>query len=81
VSRKDERLLVERLRALDEPSVLAQEKANWDKNVKRTALWLAKSRNREAATKEDTREAEALLKSRAAAGVKERATQRVEART
>jgi uncharacterized repeat protein (TIGR03806 family) len=76
--RRDERRLVERLRALDEPAVLAHEKANWDRDVKRTALWLAKTKGRETATDEDRREAEAVLKKRAAAGVKERAGERVE---
>jgi putative heme-binding domain-containing protein len=77
--RKDERRLVERLRALDEPAVLAHEKANWDRDVKRTALALAKTKGRESAGDEDRREAESLLKKRQAAGVKERAAERVAA--
>jgi putative heme-binding domain-containing protein len=74
--RKDERALVERLRELDEPAVLAQEKANWARNVKRTVQWLAKTKGRDEATDEDRREAESQLKAQAAAGVKERAAER-----
>ncbi|HKI36020.1 MAG TPA: PQQ-dependent sugar dehydrogenase [Gemmataceae bacterium] len=74
--RKDERSLVERLRDLDEPAVLAREKADWERNVKRTAQWLARTKGRDTATDEDRGEAEAQLKVRGAAGVKERAAER-----
>jgi len=74
--RKDERHLVERLRELDEPSVLAREKADWDRNLTRTAQWLARNKGRDSANDDDRREAEAHLKTRAAAGVKERAAER-----
>jgi putative heme-binding domain-containing protein len=77
--RKDERLLVGRLRELDEPTVLAREKADWDRNVRRTATWLARSKGREKANDEDRRAAEQELKRRAERGVKERARERAEA--
>jgi putative heme-binding domain-containing protein len=75
--RKDERALVERLRDLDEPAVLAREKADWDGSVKRTAQGLAQTKGRVTATDADRREAETQLRTRAAAGVKERAAERV----
>jgi len=74
--RKDERALVERLRDLDEPAVLAREKADWDRNVTRTAQGLARTKGRETAGDADRREAEAQLRMQAAAGVKERAAER-----
>src|SRR5206468_3295589 len=64
--RQNERLLVERLRDLDEPAVLAQEKADWERNVKRVALGLAQNQGRKTATDDDRRQAEAELKKRAA---------------
>jgi uncharacterized repeat protein (TIGR03806 family) len=76
--RTEERLLVERLRELDEPSVLAQEKADWNRNVERTAQSIARNRGRDQASEDDRRQAERQLRTRAAAGVKERARQRVE---
>ena len=74
--RKDERLLVERLRDLDKPAVLAREKADWERNVRRTAQWLARGKGRDTANDDDRRAAEAELKKRAAAGVRERAAER-----
>ena len=76
--RKDERLLVERLRALDEPSVLAREKSEWNRSLQRTAEWIAKGKGRDKATEEDCRQAEVQLKTRAAAGAKQRAAERSE---
>jgi putative heme-binding domain-containing protein len=74
--RKDERQLVQRLRDLDEPAVVAQEKADWDRDVQRTAQWLAKNKGRDSANDDDRREAETHLKARAAAGARERAAER-----
>ncbi len=75
--RKDERLLVERLRQLDEPTVLAAEKADRENNLRRTANGLARTKGRDSANDEDRREAEALVKTRAAAGVRDRAAERI----
>jgi putative heme-binding domain-containing protein len=75
--RRDERLLVERLRELDEPSVLSREKADWDRNVQRTARWLAKEKGREKPSEDDRRAAEADLRKRAEAAAKDRAAERV----
>lgn len=76
--RKDERQQVERLRDLDEPAILAREKADWARNVRRTAQGMAREKGREKANDDDRRAAEAELKKRAAAGVKERAAERAE---
>jgi putative heme-binding domain-containing protein len=75
--RKDERQLVERLRDLDEPAVLAREKADWARNVQRTSQGMARQKGREKANDDDRRAAEAELMKRAAAGAKERAAERV----
>jgi putative heme-binding domain-containing protein len=74
--RKDEWLLVERLPSLDEPTVVAREKNEWKRNLERTAGWLARSRGRDKANQDDRRDAEAQLKSQAAAGAKRRARER-----
>ncbi|HEX5269907.1 MAG TPA: hypothetical protein VFW33_05450, partial [Gemmataceae bacterium] len=74
--RQGERLLVERLRELDEPAILAREKADWDRNVRRTAAGMARNDGREKPNDADRRAAEAELKKRAAAGAKERAAER-----
>ncbi len=70
---------MERLRELDEPAILAREKADWDRNVQRTAQGIARNKGRETAGDEDRREAESQLRTRAAAGVKERAAERGDA--
>jgi putative heme-binding domain-containing protein len=76
--RAAERLLVERLRGLDEPAVLAREKADWDRNVEHTAQQIARNRGRDQATADDRQVAERQIRARAAAGVKQRASQRTE---
>ncbi len=76
--RQDERLLVQRLLALDEAGALAREKADWQHNLKRTAGWLARARGRQSPNEEDRRQAERELKQRAARAVKDRAAQRSE---
>jgi putative heme-binding domain-containing protein len=75
--RQGERLLVERLRELDEPAVLAREKADWERNVQRTARGRAQAKGRDKPNDDDRRAAEAELKKRAAAGAKERAAERI----
>jgi putative heme-binding domain-containing protein len=77
--RRDERVLLERLRALDEPAALAQEKATWDRRLKQTAAEVAREHNREAPTAEDRHEAEARQKAQDAAAAKQRATERTDA--
>jgi putative heme-binding domain-containing protein len=74
--RQSERLLVDRLRELDEPAVLAREKADWERNVQRTARGLAQANGREKPNDADRRAAEAELKQRAVRGVRERAAER-----
>jgi putative heme-binding domain-containing protein len=76
--RPDERLLVERLRGLDEPTVLAREKAEWNRNVERTARRIARDRKRERINPDDIHEAEHRLRARAAADLKRRAVERAE---
>jgi putative heme-binding domain-containing protein len=75
--RKDERLLVDHLRALDEPAIQAREKADWSRNVQSTAERIARGRGRDKPTEEDRRQAERQLKARAAAEIKQRASERV----
>src|SRR5262249_28720172 len=70
---KDEPALLDGLRALDEPSALAHEKEEWDKNLEQRAREIAKKHNREAATAEDRSRAESQLKAAAAERVKKRA--------
>jgi putative heme-binding domain-containing protein len=76
--RKDERLLVERLRALDEPANLAREKADRERNVKRFAGWLARSKGRTTASEADIRDAQAQWKRNITAAAKQRARERAE---
>ncbi len=76
--RKDERLLVERLRVLDELALLAAEKASWDARLSRTARWVARERNRPSPSAEDRREAERRLRAEAAAGARARAAERAD---
>jgi putative heme-binding domain-containing protein len=77
--RKDDRALVERLRSLDEPAVLAREKAEAPEELKRMALALAQANGRKAATTEDRQNAEAQQRAQAAARVKGRAAERADA--
>jgi uncharacterized repeat protein (TIGR03806 family) len=76
--RKDERLLVERLRSLDEAAALAREKAQAPAWLRRTARDLARSHGRDAPNDADRKEAEARLKARAAGWVTERAAARAD---
>jgi putative heme-binding domain-containing protein len=76
---KDERLLVERLRTLDEDAVLAREKADRDRNLKRIAERLAREKGRNKVTDEDRRAAEVELKASTAAGAKQRAVECIDA--
>ncbi len=76
---KDERLLVERLRELDEPAVLARERASLPRRSKRLAWEIAQANGRKSPTAEDRKQAEARLKAQAAAGVKARAAERAAA--
>ena len=77
--RLDERMLLERLRALDEPAILSGERAEWEKRLTRTARDVAHNHGREKATAADRKEAETVLKRRAAAGVRARAVERASA--
>jgi putative heme-binding domain-containing protein len=76
---KDERAVLERLRAADEAAALAHEEAVWETNLKRSALTYAKSKGRGVANDDDRIQAAAQLQARAAAAVKDRAGQRGEA--
>jgi putative heme-binding domain-containing protein len=77
--RRDERLLLEQLQALDEEKALAREKAEWSANLQQTAREIAKASDRNAVTDDDRRAAEARLKARAAEAAKQRAAGRTEA--
>jgi putative heme-binding domain-containing protein len=74
--RKEERALVQKLRSLDEATVLAREKAQWSWRLKRTAREIAQKHGREAPNAEDQKQAETQLKAEAAARVKTRAAER-----
>ncbi len=74
--RQGDRLLVERLRELDEPAILAREKADWQRNLQRTAAGMARNNGREKPNDDDRRAAEAELKRRASAGARDRAAER-----
>jgi putative heme-binding domain-containing protein len=77
--RKDDRLLLDRLRALDEPAALAREKAYRARDVKNAAEALARSKGRDKPTADDRLRAEADVKARAAEGAKRRAAERADA--
>jgi putative heme-binding domain-containing protein len=77
--RKDERALIERLCALDEPAILAHEREQWSRNVAQTAHELARARGRHEPSVEDRRQAETQLKKQAAAEARQRAAARKEA--
>ncbi|HJT75787.1 MAG TPA: PQQ-dependent sugar dehydrogenase, partial [Gemmataceae bacterium] len=79
--RKDERLLLEKLRALDEPAVLTQERQGWPEQVELMAKAVAVEHGRTTVTPEDRQVAEARLKAQAARGVKVRAAERADAIT
>ena len=69
-------LTTERLRALDEPTILAAEKAGRDRALRQTAEAIAKGKGHERPTDDDRRDAEAQWKARAAAGVQQRVGER-----
>jgi uncharacterized repeat protein (TIGR03806 family) len=77
--RKDERQLLEKLRALDESAILAQEKEAWPEQVRQMAKAVAKEHGRTTVTPEDRQLAEARLRAQAAGGVKVRASERADA--
>jgi uncharacterized repeat protein (TIGR03806 family) len=74
--RKDDRLLIERLRALDEPAVLARERATERRRLDRLAWEIAREQGRKAVTAEDRKQAKARLKVQAAGAAKARAAER-----
>jgi putative heme-binding domain-containing protein len=76
---KDDRVLLEKLRALDEPAVLAREHDEMRGRLKRAALAIARSHGREVITPEDQQKAEVDLKAQSASRVKVRAVERTEA--
>jgi putative heme-binding domain-containing protein len=77
--RKDERLLVRRLRELDEPTVLAREKAQHGRSVERAARAMAGAGGREKPTDNDLLEARAQVRQRAEVAAKARARERADA--
>jgi putative heme-binding domain-containing protein len=76
--RRDERVLIERLRALDESAVLAGERERRAQELQRLALLAARAAGRTMASEADRREAETQLCQRAAAGVQARAAERTQ---
>jgi putative heme-binding domain-containing protein len=76
---KDERLLLARLQALDEPAILAREQAEAGRQLDRLARAVAREQGREKATAEDRATAAARLKAQAAARAKARDSERADA--
>jgi putative heme-binding domain-containing protein len=76
---KDEQALLEKLRALDEPAVLAEERAGLGQEVGRIALAIARTHGRETVTPEDRQRAEIDQKAQAANRGRARAADRNEA--
>ncbi|HMF14023.1 MAG TPA: PQQ-dependent sugar dehydrogenase, partial [Gemmataceae bacterium] len=76
--RKDERVLLEKLRNLDEAACIAREKAEADRQVGEEAQRIAKESGRDEPSAEDRKEVENRHAAHAAAAVKERAAQRSE---
>jgi putative heme-binding domain-containing protein len=77
--RKDERALLERLCALDEPTVLAQERAGASQRVEQAARALAQAAGRKEITAQDRRQAAAQDKLWVAERARTRAAERADA--
>jgi putative heme-binding domain-containing protein len=77
--RKEERALVERLRALDEPAALARERAEAAEQLERAARALAEAQRRTEVSAEDRKKAAVEQRAQAAARVKARADARTDA--
>jgi putative heme-binding domain-containing protein len=73
---KDERSLIERLKALDEQTVLAREKRQWARRLAGKAAALARARGREKPTAGDRQKAEGLLRAESATAARARAAER-----
>jgi putative heme-binding domain-containing protein len=78
---KDERALLAKLQALDEPAALAHEREEWPARLKQAALAVARADGREVPTPEDRQKAEVQLKAQAAHRVRVRAAERADAVT
>jgi uncharacterized repeat protein (TIGR03806 family) len=76
---RDDRLLLEKLRALDEQSALARERDETPLRLKQAARAIAKADGRDTPTPEDVQKAEVQLRAQAARGVRVRAAERTEA--
>jgi putative heme-binding domain-containing protein len=76
---KDERALLERLRTLDEPAVLARERAGRARRLRQLAQEAARAHGREKPTAEDRKAAAARDEAEAAARAKARAAARADA--
>jgi putative heme-binding domain-containing protein len=77
--RKDERVLLEKLRSLDEQTSLAREKSEAQRRIQEEALAIAKDKGRETANEADRKEAETRYRDRCAAAVKQRVEDRATA--
>jgi putative heme-binding domain-containing protein len=75
---KDERALLGRLRALDEPAVLAGERADRPRRLRWLAVSIARAHGREKASAGDRKEAEAREKVEAGRRARARAAERTE---
>ena len=73
---KDERLLVARLRALDEPAIQARERAGRGRRLEQTARQIAGRHGRRRVTAADRKEAERMLQQQEAARARTRAAER-----
>ena len=76
---RDERLLLDKLRALDEPAALARERDEAPLELKHAALAIARADGRDTPTPEDRQKAEIQLRAQAARGVRVRGAERAEA--
>jgi putative heme-binding domain-containing protein len=76
--RKDERALLDKLRALDEAAALARERAEAPRQIRRAAQALAQAAGREAATDLDRQKAEARYRAEAAGRARRRAAERAD---
>jgi putative heme-binding domain-containing protein len=76
--RKDEHALLERLRALDEPTALALARRNAEERLQHLARTIAQAAGRENITAEDRQKAEERLRKQAETQVKTRAAERAD---
>jgi putative heme-binding domain-containing protein len=77
--RKDERAMVEKLRAPDDPASRASEREEAEEQIKKIALEIAREQGRDTITAEDRQKAEIQYKTRASSDAKTRTNEQTEA--